>query len=46
MEEELQGILNNAELDEAGRLEAIKKIIGDNYVPTKIYKDDVSDVKK
>lgn len=46
MEEELQGILNNAELDEAGRLEAIKKIIGDNYVPTKKYKDDVSNVKK
>lgn len=46
MEEELENILNNAELDTKSRLEAINKLIGDNYVPTKKYSDDVSSVKK
>ncbi len=46
MDEELENTLNNAELDTKGRLEAIKKLIGDNYVPTKKYSDDVTTVKK
>lgn len=45
MDEELENTLNNEELDTKGRLEAIKKLIGDNYVPTKKYSDDVSTVK-
>lgn len=46
MEEELGNVLNNEELDTNARLEAIKKLIGDNYVPTKKYADDVASVKK
>ena len=46
MEEELGNVLNNEELDTNARLEAIKKLIGDNYVPTKKYSDDVANVKK
>lgn len=45
MDEELGNVLNNEELDTNGRLEAIKKLIGDNYVPTKKYSDDVATVK-
>ena len=46
MEEELGNVLANEELDTNARLEAIKKLIGDNYVPTKKYSDDVANVKK
>jgi len=46
MEEELKNVLNNTDLDTKARLEAINKLIGDNYVPTKKYSDDVSSVKK
>lgn len=46
MDEELGNVLNNEELDTKGRLEAIKQLIGDNYVPTKKYSDDVATVKK
>lgn len=46
MEEELENVLNNTDLDTKARLEAINKLIGDNYVPTKKYSDDVSSVKK
>lgn len=46
MEEELGNVLANEELDTKARLEAIKKLIGDNYVPTKKYSDDVANVKK
>lgn len=46
MEEELGNVLANEELDTSARLEAIKKLIGDNYVPTKKYSDDVANVKK
>ncbi len=45
MDEELGKVLDNQELDTKGRLEAIKNLIGDNYVPTKKYSDDVSTVK-
>lgn len=46
MDEELGKVLDNQELDTKGRLEAIKQLIGDNYVPTKKYSDDVTTVKK
>ena len=45
MEEELGNVLDNAELDSKAKAEAIKKLIGDNYVPTKKYSDDVATVK-
>lgn len=45
MDEELGNVLDNAELDSKAKAEAIKKLIGDNYVPTKKYSDDVATVK-
>ena len=45
MDEELGNILNNADLDIEARTKAIKDLIGDNYVPTKKYSDDVTTVK-
>lgn len=45
MDEELGNVLDNAELDSKAKAEAIKKLIGDNYVPTKKYSDDVTTVK-
>lgn len=45
MEEELGNVLDNADLDSKAKAEAIKKLIGDNYVPTKKYSDDVTTVK-
>lgn len=45
MDEELGNILNNADLDVEARTKAIKDLIGDNYVPTKKYSDDVATVK-
>ena len=38
MEEELNQILSNEELDTEARAEAIKKLIGNNYVPTTVQK--------
>lgn len=46
MDEELNNVLGNEELDSNAKAEAIKKLIGDNYVPTKKYSDDVANVKK
>lgn len=46
MDEELGNVLDNSELDSKAKAEAIKKLIGDNYVPTKKYSDDVTNVKK
>lgn len=46
MDEELGNILNNADLDVEARTKAIKDLIGDNYVPTQKYSDDVVNVKK
>lgn len=46
MDEELGNVLDNTELDSKAKAEAIKKLIGDNYVPTKKYSDDVTNVKK
>lgn len=46
MDEELSNVLGNEELDSNAKAEAIKKLIGDNYVPTKKYSDDVANVKK
>lgn len=46
MDEELSNVLGNNELDSSAKAEAIKKLIGDNYVPFKKYTDDVSTVKK
>lgn len=46
MDEELGNVLNNADLDSKAKAEAIKKLIGDNYVPTEKYSNDVSNVKK
>lgn len=45
MDEELGNVLENTELDSKAKAEAIKKLIGDNYVPTKKYSDDVATVK-
>lgn len=45
MDEELGNVLDNADLDSKAKAEAIKKLIGDNYVPTKKYSDDVATVK-
>ncbi len=45
MDEELGNVLDNTELDSKAKAEAIKKLIGDNYVPTKKYSDDVTTVK-
>lgn len=45
MDEELSNVLGNEELDSNAKAEAIKKLIGDNYVPTKKYSDDVATVK-
>ncbi len=46
MDEELSNVLGNEELDSNAKAEAIKKIIGDNYVPTIKYSEDVVNVKK
>lgn len=46
MDEELSNVLGNAELDSKAKAEAIKKLIGDNYVPTQKYSDDVVNIKK
>ena len=46
MDEELGNVLNNTELDSNAKAEAIKKLIGANYVPTEKYSNDVSSVKK
>ncbi len=45
MDEELSNVLENEQLDSNAKAEAIKKLIGDNYVPTKKYSDDVATVK-
>lgn len=45
MDEELGNVINNEKLDSKAKAEAIKKLIGDNYVPTKKYSDDVATVK-
>ena len=45
MDEELSNVLGNEDLDSKAKAEAIKKLIGDNYVPTKKYSDDVATVK-
>ncbi len=45
MDEELSNVLGNDELDSNAKAEAIKKLIGANYVPTKKYSDDVTTVK-
>lgn len=45
MDEELSNVLGNDKLDSNAKAEVIKKLIGDNYVPTKKYSDDVSTVK-
>ena len=45
MDEELSNVLGNEELDSSAKAEAIKKLIGANYVPTKKYSDDVATVK-
>lgn len=46
MDEELNNVLDNVELDSNAKAEAIKKLIGSNYVPTEKYSNDVSSVKK
>lgn len=46
MDEELNNVLDNTELDSNAKAEAIKKLIGSNYVPTEKYSNDVSSVKK
>lgn len=45
MDEELSKILEDEKLDNNAKSEAIKKIVGDKYVPTKKYSDDVVSVK-
>ncbi len=45
MDEELSKILENEKLDSNAKAEAIKKIVGDKYVPTEKYSDDVVSVK-
>lgn len=45
MEEELNQILSNEELDTEARAEAIKKLIGNNYVPTSVQKKTKDDWK-
>ncbi len=45
MDEELSNVLGNEDLDSNAKAEAIKKLIGANYVPTKKYSDDVTTVK-
>lgn len=39
-EEELNQILTNSELDDAGKAQAIKDLIGNNFVPTQKYNDE------
>lgn len=46
MDEELSNVLGNEDLDSNAKAEAIKKLIGANYVPTEKYSNDVSSVKK
>lgn len=45
MDEELNQILSNEELDTEARAEAIKKLIGNNYVPASVQKKTKDDWK-
>lgn len=45
MDEEVNQILSNEELDVEARAEAIKKLIGNNYVPTSVQKKTKDDWK-
>lgn len=40
MDEELVGILANAELDESAKAEAIKNLVGKNFIPTSKFIDE------
>lgn len=40
MDEELVGILANAELDESAKAEAIKNLVGKNFIPTSKFNDE------
>jgi len=40
MEEELAKIFSNAELDDNGKKEAIKKMVGESFIPTKKFSDE------
>lgn len=40
MDEELVGILANAELDESAKAEAIKSLVGKNFIPTSKFNDE------
>lgn len=45
MEEELNQILTNEELDASARAEAIKSLVGKNYVPVKKHTDAINKLK-
>lgn len=45
MEEELNQILTNEELDATARVEAIKNLVGKNYVPVKKHTDAINKLK-
>ena len=45
MEEELNQILTNEELDATARAEAIKNLVGKNYVPVKKHTDAINKLK-
>ena len=45
MDEELAKIMGNAELDDAGKQEAIKAFLNTNYVPAKIHREEVKNLK-
>lgn len=45
MEEELNQILTNEELDATARAEAIKSLVGKNYVPVKKHTDAINKLK-
>lgn len=44
-DEELNEILSNAELDDAAKAEAIKTMVGENFVPTKKYNTEKQNTK-
>ena len=46
MEEELNQILSNENLDQAGRVEAIKAFVGKDFVPAKEHKRVKDELKK
>lgn len=45
MDEELAKIITNAELDDAGKQEAIKSLVSKEYVPAKVHSEEVKKIK-